>query len=290
MKIFVDGSSGATGVALMDMLSERPYEIITIDDTRDKDARYAAINAADVAVLCLPGDVVFETYNDNHSTNTVLIDTSAFSRLNPTWVYGYYYDVWTGAADVARARRISNPGCFATGIQTLLHPIQSWLTHYPIVINGISGYSAGGKQAIERYRDDPCPYKATNINRQHTHVEEVQMRSALTNDLIFMPAVGSFAEGQLVSIPLARHQLTVPLDYVCGMIDNYYNSNPVVDVWPAPPKSIMPEGMMVPGRIQVAIAEFADYVVLHAWYSNLNIGAAGSVVRIIDAISDHRND
>lgn len=290
MKIFVDGSSGATGVVLTDMLNERPYEIITIPDVRDKDARYAAINAADVAVLCLPDDVVFETYNDNHNTDTILIDASSFSRQNPDWVYGYYYDVWTGVADVAHSRRISNPGCFATGIQTLLHPIQPWLTHYPIVIDGVSGYTAGGKQAVERYQSNPCPYKATNINRQHTHVGEVRMRSSLVNDLIFMPAVGAFAEGQLVSIPLSRHQLTMPLDCVYMSIANYYNSNPVVDVWPAPPKSITPDSMMLPGRIQVAVAEFADYVILHAWYSNLDIGAAGSVVRIIDAISEHRKD
>ena len=116
------------------------------------------------------------------------------------------------------------------------------------------------------------------------------MRSSLVNDLIFMPAVSAFAEGQLVSIPLSRHQLTMPLDCVYMSIANYYNSNPVVDVWPAPPKSITPDNMMLPGRIQVAVAEFADYVILHAWYSNLDIGAAGSVVRIIDAISEHRKD
>lgn len=290
MKIFVDGSAGATGVTLTDMLSERPYELITIPDVKDKDARYAAINEADVAVLCLPPDVVFETYNDNHNTNAVLIDTSAFSRLNPDWVYGYYYDVLTGAADVAHSRRISNPGCFATGIQTLLHPIQAWLTHYPIVVNGISGYSAGGKQAIQRYHDDSCPYKATNINRQHTHAAEVQMRSALVNDLIFMPAVGSFAVGQMVSIPISRHQLMIPLDHVAVCVSNYYYEHRVVDVWPVPPRSIMPDSMMVPGRIQVAVAEFADYVVLHAWYSNLDVGAAGSVVRILDAIFEYGTD
>lgn len=287
MKIFVDGSSGATGVTLMDMLADRPYELITISNTRDKDARYAAIDEADIAVLCLPSDVVFETVNDNHNTDTVLIDTSSYSRQNPDWVYGYYYDVWTSVADVEHAKRISNPGCFATGIQTLLHPIQPWLNHYPIVVSGISGYSAGGKDAIERFNKEPVSYKATNINRPHTHVGEVIMRSGLTNDIIFMPAVGSFAEGQMVSIPIARHQLSLPIDEVHLLIEQYYCGMDMVEVLWDVPKAIIPARHVDPHKIKITIAEYADYVVLYAWYSNLTVGAAGSVCRIIDKIADY---
>ena len=94
----------------------------------------------------------------------------------------------------------------------------------------------------------------------------------------------------MVSIPISRHQLMIPLDRVAVCVSNYYYEHRVVDVWPVPPRSIMPDSMMVPGRIQVAIAEFADHVVLHAWYSNLDVGAAGSVVRILDAIFEYGTD
>lgn len=288
LKVFVDGSSGATGVTLQHLLAERPYDVVTVHDSRDKAARYAALNDADIAVLCVPDDVAFETINDNHNTDTVLIDTSTCSRQNPDWVYGYYYDVWTSVADVAHSKRISNPGCFATGIQTLIHPIQSWLTHYPIIVSGISGYSAGGKAAIDRFQNEPVSFKATNINRQHTHVAEVIMRSGLTNDIIFMPAVGSFMEGQLVSVPITQHQLNIPIGEVYRMLQEYYRGMDMVELLDTAPKAIIPARHVDPHKIKIAIAEFADHIVMHAWYSNLTAGAAGSVCRIIDKIAEHR--
>jgi len=290
LTVFVDGSSGAVGVTLTELLGDRPYNLIHLNDHRDIDARYNAIAGADIAVLCLPNDIVADTINDNHGTSTVIIDASSFTRLNEDWLYGYFYDIYTGAANVLQSTRISNPGCFATGIQALIHPIQSWLTHYPLVFTGISGYSAGGNATINRQMTNPVAHKMTNITRQHTHVGEVRFRSGLTNDVIFLPAVGSFAEGQVVSIPLARHQLTIPIEEVYEQVAAYYYGCDDVVVWDEAPKSISPE--IIPridaSRISICVAEFDNHAVLHAWYSNLNFGAAGSVVRIIDKIAEGR--
>lgn len=288
LNIFVDGMSGAVGVALMDILSDRPYRIININDSRDVCARYNAISSADVTVLCLPNDVAEITIHDNHNVDTTIIDASSWSRMDGEWVYGYFDDVYHGAIDVANSKRISNPGCFASGMQSLLRPIKSVLTHYPIVATGISGYTAGGKSAISKQKSHPQPHKMTNITRVHTHANEVRFRSGLPNELIFMPAVGSFAEGQVISIPLARHQLTIPIEYVYQHLVDYYHNNPLVVVLDEAPKSIRPDELIDKDRIRICVAEFENHVVLHAWYSNLNFGAAGSVARIIDKIAEER--
>ena len=193
-----------------------------------------------------------------------------------------------GAIDVANSKRISNPGCFASGMQSLLRPIKSVLTHYPIVAAGISGYTAGGKSAISKQKSHPQPHKMTNITRVHTHANEVRFRSGIPNELIFMPAVGSFAEGQVISIPLARHQLTIPIEYAYQHFVDYYHNNPLVVVLDEAPKSICPDELIDKDRIRICVAEFENHVVLHAWYSNLNFGAAGSVARIIDKIAEER--
>lgn len=288
MKIFVDGHSGATGVTLLDLLSNRPHDVITIADAHDKKTeRYMAIKEADIAVLCLPDHIVLDTMCDNQGIDTIIIDASSFSRLLPNWTYGFYRDVWSGVADVANSTRISNPGCFATGIRTLLDPIQPWITSYPIVINGISGYSAGGKTAIQRFHEQPWAHKSTNINRPHMHVSEVKMRGGLSNNIIFMPAVGSFAEGQLVSIPIATHQLTIPIGEVYLQFERYYSGMDMVELLPSVPSAICPDKMVNDQKIQIVIADFADHIVLHAWYNNLTVGAAGSVLRIIDNIATY---
>ena len=87
LTVFVDGSSGAVGVTLTELLGDRPYNLIHLNDHRDIDARYNAIAGADIAVLCLPNDIVADTINDNHGTSTVIIDASSFTRLNEDWLY-----------------------------------------------------------------------------------------------------------------------------------------------------------------------------------------------------------
>ena len=62
-KIFVDGSSGTTGLRIADRLAERDeFEILKIseEDRRDVRARAAVINESDLSFLCLPDDAARE--------------------------------------------------------------------------------------------------------------------------------------------------------------------------------------------------------------------------------------
>ena len=56
-KVFIDGSSGTTGLRIRERLSERKdLCLITLPEETRKDprARAAALNSADISFLCLP--------------------------------------------------------------------------------------------------------------------------------------------------------------------------------------------------------------------------------------------
>lgn len=280
MNIFIDGATGVTGQALMARLQPSVHTVVTIPDHKNIDDRYAAITNADVAVLCLPSIVVNQTMTDLYGVDTTIIDMSSCNRISSDWTYGYFDDIINGTVNVANTNRISNPGCFATGIQTILRPIRHNLTQAPIVITGTAGYTTAGLTAPSE-----IAYKMTNVDRQHTHVQEIRMRSSIINDIIFLPAMGSFAEGQLISIPLTNRQYISSLDSIYLTLAKYYRNHPIVKVLQTPPSSIVLGNCVVPNTIQLAIAEFEEHVVVHAWYSNLDIGSVGNIHRIINAIS-----
>ena len=52
---------------------------------------------------------------------------------------------------ILNSKRIANAGCFANGMLCILNPIKDYLNqNMPLIMNGVTGYSAGGKQTIEK--------------------------------------------------------------------------------------------------------------------------------------------
>lgn len=89
-KIFVDGSSGTTGLRIADRLAERSeFTILPISEAERKDvhARAAVINESDLSFLCLPDDAAREVVPLLRPDVRVL-DTSTAHRTAPGWTYG----------------------------------------------------------------------------------------------------------------------------------------------------------------------------------------------------------
>lgn len=207
-KVFIDGAAGTTGIEIADRLAGRSeFEILRLDEQQRKDlaARREALNAADIAILCLPDDAAREAVElIDPAGGTRVIDASSAHRTSEGWCYGFPELV--GRERVADARRVSNPGCYPTGFLALVAPlVKAGLLppDWPFTVNAVSGFSGGGKPLIERFRSEGAPaFRAYGYDLAHKHLPEMQAHAGLDHPVIFAPSVVPAYRGMLVEVPL----------------------------------------------------------------------------------------
>ncbi len=155
--VFIDGDQGTTGLQIHARLQGRgDLRLLTLPEAERKDPqrRREAINSADIALLCLPDDAAREAVAAISNPHVRVIDASSAHRITPGWVYGLPELDERQAERIANSKRVSNPGCYPTGAIALLRPLvkASLLpADYPLNIHAISGYSGGGRTAVERH-------------------------------------------------------------------------------------------------------------------------------------------
>jgi N-acetyl-gamma-glutamyl-phosphate reductase len=212
--VFIDGEAGTTGLQIRDRLeSRRDLELLHIDPKRRKDpeARRELLNAADAVVLCLPDDASREAVAMINSGRVKVIDASTAFRTAPGWAYGFP-EMDEGHRDtIRRSTRVSNPGCYPTGFIGLVKPLVAAgliPADFPITVNAISGYSGGGKGLIAEFEGEAPPagsndaFRAYGLTLAHKHLAEMQIHTGLAHPPVFAPAVGRYAQGMLVEVPL----------------------------------------------------------------------------------------
>ena len=211
-RVFIDGEAGTTGLQISERLSaRRDLALIRLDDTerKDREARRRALNAADVAILCLPDDAAREAAGLVENDRTRLIDASTAHRTAPDWTYGFP-ELTGGQEDLIRgSTRISNPGCYATATIAMLRPLVDadlLAADHPVTINAVSGYSGGGKSLIERFEGAESAltptFYAYGLALAHKHLPEMQTHARLAHPPLFVPSVARFRQGMLVQVPL----------------------------------------------------------------------------------------
>src|SRR5262249_8574640 len=133
-------------------------------------------------------------------------DASTAHRVAEGWVYGFPELTADQPAAIRAARRVSNPGCYPTGAIALIRPlVDAGLVpaDHPVTVNAVSGYSRGGRRQIEAYETGQAPASELyGLTLQHKHLPELQAYSRLAVRPIFVPSVGNFRQGMLVSVPL----------------------------------------------------------------------------------------
>lgn len=170
---------------------------------------------ADVIVLCLPDDAAKSAVALVDSLGAQapkIVDASTAHRVANGWVYGFPEMAGTQAEAVRTAARVTNPGCYPTAAIALIRPlVDAGLlpADYPITINAVSGYSGGGRGMIEAYQSEQAPaFELYGLGLEHKHLPELQTYAKLTRRPIFVPSVGNYRQGMLVSVPL--HLDTLP--------------------------------------------------------------------------------
>jgi N-acetyl-gamma-glutamyl-phosphate reductase len=210
--VYIDGEAGTTGLQVrhrLDGIAGIEVRSIAADKRKDDAARLAMMRGADLVLLCLPDAAAIEaaawlaTLGD---AAPKVIDASTAHRVAEGWVYGFPELGPGQAAAVKTARQVSNPGCYATGAIALIRPlVDAGLipTDYPLTVNAVSGYSGGGRSMIEAHEAGRAPlFELYGLQLQHKHVPELQKYSRLAVRPIFVPSVGNFRQGMLVSVPL----------------------------------------------------------------------------------------
>jgi N-acetyl-gamma-glutamyl-phosphate reductase len=300
-KIFIDGEHGTTGLQIRTRLADRDdLTVLSIPVERRKDqaARAEFLNESDIAILCLPDDAARESVSLIANDNTRVIDASTAHRVAEGWSYGFPEMDRNQAAEIAAAKRVANPGCWPQGpIATLRPLIAAGLlpADYPVTMNGVSGYTGGGRNMVEDYvgKGEGAPeFLPYGLTFQHKHVPELKKYSGLACDPLMQPAVGNFAQGMITVVPLQLGTLErVPTgaelhaaiaDHYAGVKNGFVEVAPLAELERAP--EINPEQYNDTNRMKLYV--FANdkraQALLLAVYDNLGKGASGAAVQNMD--------
>ncbi|MEG0859858.1 MAG: N-acetyl-gamma-glutamyl-phosphate reductase [Pseudomonas sp.] len=298
--VFIDGDQGTTGLQIHARLQGRDdLRLLTLPDSERKDPqrRAEAINSADVAILCLPDDAAKQAVAAIVSPNVRVIDASSAHRTTPGWVYGLPELDEQQAERIAQAKRVSNPGCYPTGAIALLRPLVSAglvPADYPLTVNAVSGYSGGGRAAVERHETPGA--EATQgvlvygLNLDHKHVPEIQQHAGLSERPVFVPSYGSYRQGIALTIALQTRLLPagVTAARLHDCLRQHYHGSRYVQVAALEHGEVAP--MLDPQAVNdsndLRLAVFANeahgQVLLTAVFDNLGKGASGAAVQNLE--------
>lgn len=308
--LFIDGEAGTTGLQIRSRLAGRSdIRIVSIDPDKRKDdaERKRLLNSVDVAVLCLPDQAAKDAVAMIDNPDVKVIDASTAFRVAPDWAYGFAELGPGQAAKIASAKRVSNPGCYPTGALALLRPlIAAGLlpSGAAITVNAVSGYSGGGRQMIDSFEGrGPAPagnaFFLYGLELAHKHRGEMRVHSGLDHTPIFVPSVGRFAQGMLVSIPLPLWSLPgkPAARLLHEAMANYFAGQRFVQVMPFAerPATLDPEALNGTNRLELFVFDnpAEETALLMARLDNLGKGASGAACQNIDlmlGLSDSGHD
>jgi len=220
LKTAIIGAAGYTGAELIRLLVHHPAcELVCLHSNSQKGIRVDQVHrdllgdcdllftdqvpttGLDAVFLCLPhGEAA--TFLESHSfpESTVLIDLSTdFRDESAGFVYGLPE---VNTIKISKAKRIANPGCFATGIQLALAPaIQKGWIQGAVHVTGITGSTGAGKSLSATSH---FSYRTGNVSVYklftHQHLKEInqtfkQLNPEIQSDILFVPYRGNFTRG-----------------------------------------------------------------------------------------------
>jgi N-acetyl-gamma-glutamyl-phosphate reductase len=298
--IFIDGEAGTTGIEIRDRLARIKGVVvksIAPERRKDRDARAELMAGVDLVVLCLPDEAAKESValiDSLGAKGPRIVDASTAHRVAEGWTYGFPELEKSQAQAIRKARRVTNPGCYPTGAIALIRPlVDTGLipADYAITVNAVSGFSGGGRSMIEAYKAGAAPnFELYGLALEHKHVPELQLYAGLSRRPIFVPSVGNFRKGMLVSVPLH-------LDILPGRpkaadleaaLNRHYRGSELVWVVPADDPSAKGgrlEAEALNGTDRLELRVFANarhgHAVLVAKLDNLGKGASGAAVQNI---------
>lgn len=241
------GARGHTGAELVRLVAAHPGLALAFVSSRELDGepvsahvegfagelRYGnfdpaavARSGADAVVLALPNDKggPFVAAIEAQVSGTLIVDLSADHRFDPQWAYGLPE---RGRDPIRGARRIANPGCYATAMQLAIAPLLDQLAGPPQCF-GVSGYSGAGTTPSDRnnpelLRDNLMPYALAN------HIHEREVTAHLGVPVEFMPHVAPHFRGITMTVNLWLRE-PMERDAIERLYRRRYAGEPLVEV------------------------------------------------------------
>ena len=301
--VFVDGQHGTTGLKIRERLNGRKdIEVIEIPEEKRKDpeTRKKLINEADIVFLCLPDDAARESVGLIKNSSVCVIDGSTAHRVTEGWVYGLPELKKEQRTLIKKSRRITVPGCHATGFGLMLYPLIARGivgTDYPVSCHAVAGYSGGGKSMIADYENPSVPDYIKNprpysLALNHKHVPEMTKIIGLVRPIIFAPTVFNVYNGEIISIPLVASYLKKQLSAadIRAVLAEYYAGEHFIKVMPYPADDYLKNGFLTfsdcndTNNLEIFVFGDKDRILLSARYDNLGKGASGAAIQNMNII------
>ncbi len=294
MKVFIDGSAGTTGLRIRERLADRhDIELTVLPEALRKDpaARRDALNAADVAFLCLPDAAAIEAVGMVENPKTVVIDTSTAHRTAAGWEYGFP-ELLGRRERIAASTRIANPGCHASGFIALVEPLvrQGLLTpDVALSAFSLTGYSGGGKKMIADYESASTPLhlggRQYALGQSHKHLPEMVRVCGLSTAPVFSPIIVPSYSGMETTIPLFAKDVKGSADDIRKAYADYYRSGLVRFVADSSESGILSSAALS-GRDDMEVSVFGndERILLVARFDNLGKGASGAAIQNMNIV------
>lgn len=207
-----------------------------------------------------------------------------------SWVYGMA-DLPGRAAEISKATRVANPGCYATSIALGAAPASAFADMSDIVVVAASGTTGAGRSAkinliASEVAGSLSSYKFGGVHQHTPEIEETLSGiSGKKVKVSFTPILAPMPRGILSTISMKIEE-TVTLQEVRSAYLEYFKESPFVHLLP---EGQMPKTASVIGsnfaQIQVAIDEHTQRLVISVAIDNLGKGAAAQALHNANLIS-----
>jgi N-acetyl-gamma-glutamyl-phosphate reductase len=259
-----------------------------------------ASSRAGTAFLATPHEVSSEIAPALLDAGLRVVDLSGAFRFRSADTFTSWYKLpathanWLGEAaygvpeiysnEIAKARLVANPGCYATSVILALRPLteEGWLAaNSGVVCDCKSGATGAGKDPRRdlHFVEVDENFKAYNLFT-HRHTPEILEHTGLSEDqVVFSTHLLPLARGILSTIYVTLDQPQSAQD-VEALYRKFYAGRKMVRIWPA---GTLPELQHVAHTnfcdIGFALDKSGRRLVIVSCLDNLGKGAAGQAVQ-----------
>ncbi len=256
------GHTGRLGKPLAEILQQHPYAEIVYTESRRKGTA-GSIKEADIVFLALPPGE-----SEQHLPKLKgkrIIDLSQDHRYRKGWVYGLPE---LNKNRIKNAKRVANPGCYATSIILGLAPLKGSLSD--VNVSSASGISGAGKKPEKE--DNFVTYSEGNV---HSHVPEIKKALGL-EDLLFVPEVIEVADRGITSKIFAKY--AGDEKDLQGLFREFYRNAEFVRI-KSEDKSIETKNVIGTNYCDIKAMKFGEKVIIISALDNIIKGGIGTAIQ-----------